>query len=80
MIVGYLVFGALFGMLTYSNRHLFSEGSTPKRVADQNDLGDSRAMWVMISTMLWPILTLTRVYSAWRLSRVRASAPVDKGR
>lgn len=71
-IVSFLVFGVLFGLATYSNRHLFSEGSTTR--ADPGERGpmDGRVTWVAISCFLWPILMLTGIYSLLRRSRARA--------
>lgn len=71
-IVAFLVFGALFGLGTYSRRHLFSEGSTRHSESGARDALDGRVMWVLICSFLWPILILTAIYSARRLSRARA--------
>jgi hypothetical protein len=80
-IVLFLVVGACFGLATYSNRHLFSEGST-RRSDSARGAADGRVMWVLISTGLWPLLALTGLLSLWRLSRVpvRARRPDDERR
>ena len=77
-IVLFLVFGALFGLATYSNRHLFSEGPTRKTDAGARDALDGRVMWTLICCGLWPLMVLTGLHSLWRLSRVRAPAPRDR--
>lgn len=77
-IVLFLAFGVCFGLATYTNRHRFSEGSTAPSDGARN-AADSRAMWVLISSGLWPILTLGGLVSLWRLSRapVRVRRPED---
>jgi len=62
----FLLCGAVFGLITFSQRHLFSEG--PKEVeesADENSL-ISRIMWMLICAFLWPIMVLTGLNS-WRI-------------
>jgi len=62
----FLLFGAVFGLVTFSQRYLFSEG--PKEVeesADKNSL-ISRVMWMLICAFLWPIMVLTGLNS-WRI-------------
>jgi len=68
-IAGFLVFGALFGLATYSPRHLFSEGPTRWPQKGSSGPGDRRLMWVLICTALWPLMALTGMYSLWRLAR-----------
>jgi hypothetical protein len=78
VIVGFLAFGALFGLATYSRRHLFSEGPTRPPPAGPRGPADGRVMWVLICTPLWPLMALTGAHSLWRLwrrARVRARAP-----
>jgi hypothetical protein len=79
LIVSFLVFGALFGLATYSNRHLFSEGSTSRSDHGERGPMDGRAMWVAISCFLWPILMLTGLFSAWHRSRAKAGVRVTRG-
>ncbi len=76
-IVLFLVFGALFGLATYSNRHLFNEGPRRRADAGERDPLDGRLMWVAISTCLWPLLAMTGVYALWRRSQVRVRARRD---
>lgn len=68
-IAGYLVAGGVFGLATYSKRHLFSEGSTRNTGSESRDALDGRLMWVVLCTGLWPIYVLTGLYSLWRRSR-----------
>ena len=74
----FLLFGAVFGLITFSQRHLFSEG--PKEVeesADENSL-ISRIMWMLICAFLWPIMVLTGLNS-WRiLSKRKADESATK--
>jgi hypothetical protein len=65
-IIGFIAFGIVFGLLTYSNRHLFGEGPSRREDADPNNGPQGKALWVMICSMLWPILAFTGAYGAWR--------------
>jgi len=73
-IVLFLVFGACFGLLTHSNRHHFSEGSSRRTDDDPKDLANGRILWVLICTFLWPIMALTGLHTWWILARRRAVA------
>ena len=68
-IVLFLLFGAAFGWATASRRHLFSEGPSRRPDAAERDALAGRVTWVLICTCLWPLMALTGLYSAWRLSR-----------
>lgn len=70
----FLVFGFCFGLATYSNRHLFSEGPRRRRDERERDPLDGRLMWTLICTLLWPLMVLTGLNSWWILSRRRAVA------
>ncbi len=70
----FLVFGFCFGLATYSNRHLFSEGPRRRRDERESDPLDGRLMWTLICTLLWPLMVLTGLNSWWILSRRRAVA------
>ena len=68
----FLVFGAVFGLVTFSWRHLFSEG--PKNVeesTEDNNLS-RRVIWMLICTFLWPIMVLTGLNSLRILSKRKA--------
>ena len=80
-IVGFIAFGILFGLLSYGSRHLFGEGPSRPEDADPHDGPQGLALWVMICSMLWPILAFTGVYGAWRRAQAnradRAAAHRD---
>lgn len=73
-IAAFLIFGFCFGLASYSNRHLFSEGPTQQRDKNETGLLDGRLMWTLTCTMLWPLMVLTGLNSWWILSRRRALA------
>lgn len=63
----YLIFGAFFGFATYSKRHLFSEGPQKAKDADQTPSLGGRIFWVVLCTLLWPIMAITGINTAWIL-------------
>jgi hypothetical protein len=63
----FLFFGACFGFVTYSQRHLFSEGPRKATDSDQTSPLEGRVFWVMVCTFLWPIMVITRINTAWIL-------------
>ena len=63
----YLLFGACFGFLTYSQRHLYSEGPHKAVDLDQAPLLRGRIFWITLCTLLWPIMVITRINTAWVL-------------
>jgi hypothetical protein len=73
-IVLFLVFGAFFGLATYSRRHLFSEGPTSRAEPGAKDPLGGRLMWALLCTCLWPLMVLTGLHTAWLLARRRAVA------
>ncbi len=70
----YIVFGACFGFVTFSQRHLFSEGPHTAKELDGNPFFESRVFWVLLCAMLWPIMVLTRIHTAWLLNKRRKLA------
>lgn len=69
--------GACFGLITFSYRHLFSEG--PKTI-DESPEGNtlvSRVMWILVCIFLWPIMVLTGLHSLWILSKRKSNNSVD---
>ena len=67
----FLLFGACFGLATFSWRHLFSEGPRPlDGPARGADLA-GRTMWMLICAFLWPIMVLSDLNTAWVLARRR---------
>jgi hypothetical protein len=70
-ILSYLVIGFCFGVVSFSNRNLFSEGPTRLEVGSGAAQLQERAFWALLCTFLWPILLLTGLYSAWILKKRR---------
>ena len=70
-IAAYFLCGAGFGLLSYTRKHLFSEG--PERPTDpsQRGLADGRLAWVLICSGLWPLMLLTGIHSYWQLRKRR---------
>ena len=71
-IVTFIFIGALFGLMSFSSRHLFSEGSTPP-----TDPGSARGlvgrpMWVAMCAALWPLLLVSGLFGWWH-RRTRAA-------
>ncbi len=61
----FTLFGALFGLATHANRHLFSEGHTRRNASDDADPMQTRLAWVLLCAALWPLMALTGLYSWW---------------
>jgi hypothetical protein len=72
-IVLFLLFGACFGLATFSNRHLFSEGPTRRDDESASHGLKARLGWTLICTCLWPVMALTGLHTWWLLSRRRAT-------
>jgi hypothetical protein len=71
-IVLFLTFGACFGLATFANRHLFSEGPSRKGASgDAEDTLAQRVIWVLSCSTLWPLLAVTGALGWWRQRRVR---------
>jgi hypothetical protein len=77
-IVLYLLFGAGFGLATFSKRHLFSEGPTQRDDAAATHGLKARLFGMLICTCLWPVMALTGLHSWWLLSRRRAQAKSER--
>lgn len=71
VICSFLFLGMCFGFVTFTHRHLFSEGPDKAQDADPDSLLKSRFMWVMVCTWLWPIMVFTGINTAWILSKRR---------
>ena len=63
----FLFFGACFGFFTYSQRHLFSEGPRKAIESDQTSHLEGRVFWILLCTLLWPIMVITGINTAWVL-------------
>jgi hypothetical protein len=70
----YLIFGACFGFATYSQRHLFSEGPRKAIDSDQASPLEGRFFWILLCTLLWPIMAITGINTAWVLFKRRNKA------
>lgn len=70
-IVWFLAAGAVFGLLTASRRHLFSEGAT--RPAEPGSRAERLGAlgWVVLCTLLWPLLAAAGAFGAWHRWRLR---------
>ena len=77
-IVVFLLFGAVFGLMTFSYRHIFSEGPQKVETPPSGPALTGRVFWAMVCTFLWPIMILTGINSAWiRAKRQRQAAVAD---
>jgi hypothetical protein len=70
----FLIFGACFGYVTYSQRHLFSEGPSKPKGSDQASTLAGRIFWVLLCTLLWPIMAITGINTAWILFKRKKNA------
>ncbi len=73
----FLVFGACFGLVTFTQRHLFSEGPKAKDETPEGNTLVSRVMWMLICTFLWPIMIITGVHTAWILHKRKSQVSVE---
>ena len=76
-IVVFLLFGAGFGLLTFSYRHIFSEGPQKVETPSNGPTLTARVFWAMVCTFLWPIMILTGLNSAWILAKRKRQAVVE---
>jgi hypothetical protein len=70
----FLIFGAFFGLATYSKRHLFSEGPQKAKDSEQISTLKGRIYWVILCTLLWPIMVITGINTAWILFKRKQQA------
>jgi hypothetical protein len=71
----FLLIGVCFGLGSFSNRHLFSEG--PTRVVEGEAMVSTlgaRLFWALVCTFLWPVMLLAGLNSAWILARRKRQA------
>lgn len=61
LLTVFCLVGALFGLTTASRRHLFSEGHSRPGARDG---WRPRAGWVLLCTLLWPLMLLTGAFNA----------------
>ena len=70
-LIVFLIIGAGFGLVSFPNRHLFSEGPTQTAENTQPGSAGSRIVWALVCTFLWPLLLLAGLNSARILARRR---------
>ncbi len=74
----FLLFGAVFGLSTFSYQHIFSEGPHKSETAEGGSTLGARVLWAMVCTFLWPIMILTGLNSAWILTKRKRQAAASK--
>ena len=74
----FLAIGAVFGLFSYPQRHLFSEGLNKVESPEGAPSLSSRLLWVMVCTFLWPLMVLTGINSAWILAKRKRQANLEK--
>lgn len=75
-IYTYLALGVIFGLVTFDNRHLFSEGPA-KRDDQRPTMFDGRGFWVSLCLFWWPVMLLTGVNTAVILAKRRRLAIIS---
>ncbi len=70
----FLLFGAVFGLSTFSYRHIFSEGPQQIEATEGGVTLGSRLLWTMVCTFLWPIMVLTGLNSARIMAKRKRQA------
>ena len=74
----FLAVGAVFGLFSYPQRHLFSEGLNKVEPPEGAPSLSSRLLWAMVCTFLWPLMVLTGINSAWILAKRKRQANLEK--
>ena len=72
-IVMFLVFGLCFGLVSFSNRHLFSEGPCKLEDLKTNNSTGSWIFWIFMCALLWPVMVITGINSAVVLAKRRSA-------
>jgi hypothetical protein len=67
----FLLIGTCFGLLSFSNRHLFSEGPSHAPAAGTGSRWSGWLFWLALCTLLWPIMLLTGLNTIWVLAKRR---------
>ncbi|MEY3665440.1 MAG: hypothetical protein RLZZ153_1622 [Pseudomonadota bacterium] len=67
----FLLIGTCFGLLSFSNRHLFSEGPSQAPAAGTGSRWSGWLFWLALCTLLWPIMLLTGLNTLWVLAKRR---------
>jgi hypothetical protein len=69
VISAYLSLGTCFGWLTFTNRHLFSEGPDKEAQTERGSSLKGRIFWTLVCTWLWPVMVLTGINTAVILAK-----------
>ncbi len=70
----FLLFGAVFGLSTYSYQHIFSEGPHKVETPQGGSTLGGRVLWALVCSFLWPIMVLTGLNSARILAKRKRQA------
>jgi hypothetical protein len=70
----FLLFGAVFGLATFSYQHIFSEGPHKVETPEGGSTLGGRMLWALVCTFLWPIMVLTGLNSARILAKRKRQA------
>jgi hypothetical protein len=70
----FLLFGAVFGLATFSYQHIFSEGPHQVETPEGGSTMGARLLWALVCTFLWPIMVLTGLNSARILAKRKREA------
>jgi hypothetical protein len=70
----FLLFGAVFGLSTFSYRHIFSEGPHQIETTEGGSTLGSRVLWALVCTFLWPIMVLTGLNSVRIMAKRKRQA------
>ena len=73
VICSFLFLGMCFGFVTFTHRHLFSEGPDKENKSEQASVLEGRTFWIMICTWLWPIMVFTGLNSVYILAKRKKS-------
>lgn len=65
----FLLFGAFFGIATFTRRHLFSEGPRAPDGPSEAASVASRIMWVLVCVALWPLMVVAGINTAWIMTK-----------
>jgi hypothetical protein len=72
-IVTFLVLGTCFGLASFSSRHLFSEGPCKAEDLKTSHSTGSWIFWVLMCTLLWPVMVVTGINTAVVLVKRRSA-------
>ncbi len=70
----FLLFGTVFGLSTFSHKHLLSEGPHKAETPQDKPTLGSRVLWTMVCTFLWPIMLISGLNSAVILAKRKRAA------